>query len=215
MTMEALESGSLGYLDSNNFIYYRIDKGPWLMLEPGNDVAIEKGQIIEFKGIYKIIGDVRMLTTTFKCKLSGNSLSLIFGDDFKGKDDLSAYPQAFEFLFNYCDVTDVTADFLPATTLAYRCYGDMFYGCTGLTTAPVLPATQLAQSCYSSMFQNCSKLNYIKMLATDISAAYCLSNWVNGVASTGTFVKNPEATWDVVGDSGVPSGWTVKFDGEE
>lgn len=210
MTMEALESGSLRYLDSDNFIYYRIDKGPWLMLEPWNDVVIEKGQIIEFKGVYKIIGDVRMLTTTFKCKLSGNSLSLIFGDDFKGKDDLSAYPQAFEFLFSYCDVTDVTADFLPATTLAYRCYGDMFYGCTSLTTAPVLPATQLAQSCYSNMFQNCSKLNYIKMLATDISATDCLFKWVDGVASTGTFVKNKNATWNVTGSSGVPSGWTIQ-----
>lgn len=51
------------------------------------------------------------------------------------------------------------------------------------------------------------------MLATDISGG--LYDWVRGVASTGTFVKNPEATWDVIGTSGVPSGWTVKFDGED
>ena len=46
-------------------------------------------------------------------------------------------------------------------------------------------------------------------------SSYYTGYWVRGVASTGTFVKNPDATWDVVGVSGVPEGWTVKFDGEE
>ena len=53
------------------------------------------------------------------------------------------------------------------------------------------------------------------MLATDISASSCLSNWVNGVASTGTFVKNPAMTSLTTGQSGIPSGWTVINDGEE
>ena len=35
------------------------------------------------------------------------------------------------------------------------------------------------------------------------------SNWVNGVASSGTFVKNVAAKWDVTGVNGIPSGWTV------
>ena len=102
-----------------------------------------------------------------------------------------------------------TAPELPATTLAHRCYNSMFYGCTSLTTAPELPATTLANYCYIYMFHRCTKLNYIKMLATDISATSCLANWVYIVASSGTFVKNPEATWDVVGVNGVPEGWTV------
>jgi hypothetical protein len=81
--------------------------------------------------------------------------------------------------------------------------------------APELPATTLAQGCYQSMFNGCTKLNYIKMLATDISASYCLYNWVKDVASTGTFVKNKDATWNVTGAHGIPSGWTVVNDGEE
>ena len=44
------------------------------------------------------------------------------------------------------------------------------------------------------------------MLATNISATNCLKNWVSWVASTGTFVKNAKATWNVVGTSGVPTG---------
>ena len=108
-----------------------------------------------------------------------------------------------------------TAPALPATTLVNSCYGTMFQNCTSLTTAPELPATTLVSYCYSNMFYGCSKLNYIKMLATYIYVTHGLTNWVSGVASSGTFVKNPEATWDVVGENGVPSGWTVKFDGEE
>lgn len=35
------------------------------------------------------------------------------------------------------------------------------------------------------------------------------SNWLDGVSSSGTFVKNAAATWNVVGANGVPEGWTV------
>jgi hypothetical protein len=57
-------------------------------------------------------------------------------------------------------------------------------------------------------------LNYIKMLATDISATDCLTNWVSGVASSGTFVKDLNMTTLSNGTSGIPSGWTVEDYGE-
>jgi hypothetical protein len=65
------------------------------------------------------------------------------------------------------------------------------------------------------MFENCSKLNYIKMLATNISASNCLKYWVNGVARTGTFVKNAAMTTLPTSSSsnyygGIPNGWTVE-----
>ena len=98
---------------------------------------------------------------------------------------------------------------LPATTLASKCYYEMFLNCKSLIQAPVLPATTLASSCYSRMFNGCSKLNYIKMMATDISASSCLSNWVSGVATSGTFLKDPSMTSLPTGNSGIPDGWTV------
>jgi hypothetical protein len=58
------------------------------------------------------------------------------------------------------------------------------------------------------MFNGCSKLNYIKAMFTTIPSG--TNNWVSGVAATGTFVKNSEATWDVTGNDGVPSGWTIE-----
>ena len=98
---------------------------------------------------------------------------------------------------------------LPATNLARSCYGEMFWGCTSLTQAPELLATHLTDYCYWYMFFGCSNLNYIKMMATDISADQCLNNWVNGVSTTGTFVKNKDASWDIIVDCGIPTGWTV------
>ena len=103
----------------------------------------------------------------------------------------------------------VNAPELPATTVEGYCYNRMFYNCTSLVNAPTLPATTLASNCYEYMFYNCSKLNYIKMLATDISAYNCLNNWVYKVASSGTFVKNPDMNSLPTGTSGIPSGWTV------
>jgi hypothetical protein len=102
-----------------------------------------------------------------------------------------------------------TAPELPATMLASNCYNGMFYDCTSLTSAPELPAPELARCCYYFMFYGCSNLNYIKCLATDISATDCTKNWVNGVSSTGTFVKHPDVNSWAVGNSGIPSGWTV------
>ena len=119
----------------------------------------------------------------------------------------------YNYMFYNCKSL-TTAPELPATTLANSCYQNMFNLCTSLRTAPVLPATALANNCYYYMFTGCTKLTYIKMLAIDISASNCLSAWVSGVASAGTFVKNPAMTTLPTGTSGIPSGWTVVNDGE-
>ena len=103
-----------------------------------------------------------------------------------------------------------TAPELPATALTTSCYCCMFSNCKNLTTAPVLPATTLVSNCYSYMFDGCTNLNYIKAMFTITPSATYTSNWVSGVAATGTFVKNSAAVWDVSGANGIPTGWTVQ-----
>ena len=114
-------------------------------------------------------------------------------------------------MFNGC-TSLTTAPALPATTLVDSCYYSMFSGCTSLTTAPVLPATTLVRNCYYQMFKGCTSLNYIKAMFTTTPSASYTYNWVNGVSATGTFVKNSEATWNVTGVHGVPTGWTVEIE---
>jgi hypothetical protein len=60
------------------------------------------------------------------------------------------------------------------------------------------------------MFAGCTSLNYIKAMFTTTPSTTYTNNWVSGVASTGTFVKNSAATWNVTGTSGIPTGWTVQ-----
>ena len=115
----------------------------------------------------------------------------------------------YQSMFSGCKSL-TTAPELPATALAYSCYNSMFEVCSSLTTAPELPATTLKSGCYSSMFRGCTSLNYIKCLATDIPSSSCTSNWVGGVASTGTFVKaSSMASW-TTGNNGIPTGWIVE-----
>ena len=119
----------------------------------------------------------------------------------------------YDSMFANC-TSLTTAPELPATTLATACYYAMFFGCTGLTTAPDLSASTLVDRCYRDMFSGCTGLNYIKCLATDISAEYCTTNWVDGVASSGTFVKAASMSSWTTGVDGIPTGWVVENEGD-
>lgn len=117
--------------------------------------------------------------------------------------------ECYKGMFHSCTSLVKAMDILPATRItSSNAYNYMFYGCTSLEVAPVLPAKEIYNNCYTSMFYGCSKLNYVKALFT--SNIGCCENWLYGVSSSGTFVKNAEATWDVVGVSGVPEGWTIQ-----
>jgi hypothetical protein len=99
---------------------------------------------------------------------------------------------------------------LPATALTENCYNLMFDDCYALERAPELPAKTLVTRCYYFMFQYCFNLKYIKCLATDgFSSSGCLQNWTYGVASSGTFVKDANATSWPTGGHGIPNGWTI------
>ena len=138
----------------------------------------------------------------------------------------------YSSMFSGCTAL-TTAPELPATTMTCNCYRELFKNCTSLTTAPDLPATTLyppnvtgdydgtTAGCYYQMFYGCSSLNYIKAMfiactwtqrssSSSSKIAYCTKDWVSGVASTGTFVKNSAAQWNVTGVNGIPTGWTVE-----
>ena len=114
----------------------------------------------------------------------------------------------YHSMFSGC-TSLTTASALPATTLVTSCYENMFKGCTSLTTAPVLPATTLVSRCYDWLFKDCSSLNYIKAMFTTTPSSSYTGGWVDGVSSSGTFVKNSSASWSVRGVNGIPNNWTI------
>lgn len=154
--------------------------------------------VISPSGIF----DFFRLFQNFTCLTDASNL-------FLGIKTTTLKANCYQAMFLGC--TSLTqAPMLPTTTLSTYCYNGMFSGCTSLTQAPELPATTLAARCYEQMFYNCTSLNYIKCLATNISATNCLSDWVSGVASSGTFVKASSMTSWPTGASGIPSGWTIQ-----
>lgn len=99
------------------------------------------------------------------CNLSGNIMSLLYGDDFEDKTEVGK--NAFAYLFFSWTVggfiSDVSRLKFPATTVGDYAYSQMF-SCAGsasgyslshpFTKPPKLPATALGVSCYSYMFSN-------------------------------------------------------------
>lgn len=121
-------------------------------------------------------------------------------------------PSCYSSMFYGC-TSLVSLNPLNATTLAAGCYESMFYGCSKITTAPDLIATSWfhADNCYKNMFQGCSKLSYVKCLITgDTTTLSYTENWLKSVSSTGTFVKHPNNTTWLRGDSYVPTNWTIE-----
>ena len=114
-------------------------------------------------------------------------------------------------MFEGCtSLTGVTNINLP-TTVGEGCYSNMFKGCISLPTSPSLPAATLQANCYKAMFSGCTSLEHITCIATDLSANDCTLNWVEGVASSGTFTRDANADWSVkTGNDGIPAGWTVQ-----
>ena len=119
----------------------------------------------------------------------------------------------YQSMFSNCSSLINPPSILPATNLTTKCYYNMFNGCTNLINSPILPSSNLANNCYQYMFQGCSKLNYVTALFINYSNNNDeFTNWLNGVSSTGTFVRNNNINYNVEeirGKNGIPSNWNV------
>jgi hypothetical protein len=112
-------------------------------------------------------------------------------------------------MFQYCINLEEVGN-LPATTLAEYCYANMFEGCEMLTAFPLLAATTVPSYAYNQMFKNCESLNNVGCLATTFQGFGNTDSWLEGVAEEGTFVKAADMNYWEDGDSGIPINWTVE-----
>ena len=240
LTFEALEPTTFSF--STNNLQYSLDNGStWTTLTVGNNtpqLAIGDKILWKQTGLTpNSTNGIGTFSATGNFNAYGNIMSLYYGDNFVGEDDLTRKDYAFKAAFyENIKLIDASNLILPATTLANNCYWEMFNGCTSLTTAPKLPATTLTTRCYNNMFRDCESLttapklpattlvsgcyrymfigceslNNIKCLATSISASNCTQGWISGVAASGTFIKDINTDWSTkTGINGIPSGWTV------
>ena len=117
---------------------------------------------------------------------------------------------AYGCMFKDCVMLETTP-VMSATTLdgGVGHFENMFQGCTGITHALLPPVTELGSYSYSGMFSGCTALNYVVCEVTSLgqNSTY---NWMDGVAQTGTFIKNPNMNSWSSGVDGIPIGWTVQ-----
>lgn len=113
-----------------------------------------------------------------------------------------------EQMFKNCTNLKTAPSRLPMSRFGARW---AFQNCKSLEVAPVLFSTTTAGYCYTEMFSGCSSLRYVKAMFISLSGTTPTGNWLKSVAAEGVFVKNREATWDVTGASGVPTGWTIEY----
>ena len=137
--------------------------------------------------------------------VGGNVMSLLYGDDFEGKElpevsngtpllfrnllqnnttlidastlilPLNVQTQCYEDMFQG-DTSLLYPPMLEATVMAKQCYEKMFYGCESLVYAPDLPATTLAEGCYYQMFRQCQSLTEPPELPATTLAEGCYAN---------------------------------------
>ena len=113
----------------------------------------------------------------------------------------------FSAMFSGCtSLTSIPR--LGASTNNYM-YDRAFYGCTSLTGV-TLPFTSIANGNVYQMFDGCTNLRYVSCPATYIGSSSDTYNWLNNVASSGTFIKSSLSFdgWQS-GPSGIPYGWTA------
>ena len=201
-TFEALEDGILSFVmkSSDDDIQYSKDNGStWTSLASGETVSVVTGDKVIWKstitpGSGRKPG-IGIFLSSNKFNVSGNIMSLLYGDDFKEQTSLEGKDSAFSELFNNCSyLTDTSNLILLSTTLAKSCYSSMFEGCTNLTTAPELPATTLASDCYLEMFNGCTSLTTSPELSATTLARACYRSMFSGCTSLTTAPELPVTT---------------------
>lgn len=161
LTFIAQDNGTFTFSgNTGSSLSYSLDSGStWSTPSSSFTTStIQSGNKVLWKGTNS--SNIGTFSSTGRFVAEGNSMSLIYGDDFSGQTSIST-PSAFARMFEGCTgLTSAENMVLPARTLQMACYYGMFSGCTALTTAmEILPCTgTIRQSAYANMFEGCTSL---------------------------------------------------------
>lgn len=131
--------------------------------------------------------------------LSGNIMSLVYGDNFIGQTTLNStytFYHLFSGLMEYEGITGtlVSAGNLVLPATSNYCYYQMFITEGRLTTPPKLTATTLAEGCYRFMFAECTSLSITPTLSATTMADYSYASMFQGCTSLTTPTALPATT---------------------
>ncbi len=196
-TITALGNGAIKISKGINYtIYYSKDSGAtWSALYKDGTVPVNSGDTVMWKRNTPKNDWFGTFSASCRFNVEGNIMSLIYGDNFSDETDLTEYEGIFDYLFSGCtNVINAENLKLPATTLAYSCYYNMFKNCSSLETAPQLPAINLANHCYDGMFRGCASLSVAPELPATTLTDYCYWGMFSGCTSLTTAPELPATT---------------------
>lgn len=122
-------------------------------------------------GIGKITSDQ---DKEYNYKVSGDIMSMIFGDDAAVNYSLAGYTRCFQNMLISGRLLDAGDLILKATELAPYCYNMLLYGCNNNTRLPKeLPAKTLVSNCYR-YFSNGGSYTEIPIIKAETTATYSL-----------------------------------------
>lgn len=185
LTFIAQDNGTFTFSgNTGSSLSYSLDNGStWSAPSSSFTTStIQSGNKVLWKGTNS--SNIGTFSSTGRFVAEGNSMSLIYGDDFSGQTSISTQ-SAFARMFEGCTgLTSAENMVLPATTLQRACYYGMFSGCTALTTAmTVLPGYSPKQSCYAYMFAGCTSLTRAPELPGNLSQSSGGKSAYNGMFS--------------------------------
>lgn len=249
LRFEVVSSGTFTFtaMDTNsaNTVDYSLDSGQtWSTIGNGQSTpTVSSGEYIYWRGSDMTTESnkgIGRFAATGNFNIEGNIMSLLYGNNFEGQTNLSNFNSAFQNLFSgntyvidasklelpattlffqvytnmFSRASNLTAapSLTAATTLATGCYYNMFYNCTSLLTSSsyMLPAATLVENCYRQMFYGCSKVTKITCLATSgINTNNSTANWLAGNSQSGVLTRANSSVSWPSGNSGKPSKWSL------
>lgn len=241
-TIEFYDTTGTKNITVKHSVSYSTDKKNWTSVESGTTISVTASKVY-FKNVGNTFttynddtsgGAVFILSNDFK--VSGNIMSLLYGDDFIGQTVLTLSSNFRELLTTQPNLIDASNLILPATTITGGCYRDIMAYCSNLKYSfKELPAETIGNYSYREMFYTCTslltapefkmksfgrlgsviyafyntKVTSIKIATTEIPTSGAIfTEWLTGTPA-GVLYKPKDATYD---DSllKLPSTWTVE-----
>lgn len=169
-------------------VSYSLDGRNWTTLTNVNSksadisdtINITTGQKVYIKGIMKKRkgdnGGLVNLNTSYKFNLGGNVASLLFGDNFEGKEDYTFTNDnnmLLQSAFANKYVVDASNLIIPFNTPPANAYKDMFMNCTYLVLPPTTIKVPFGRGYVcSQMFRGCTSLTTMPNLIIDSHSGY-------------------------------------------
>ena len=197
------------------YVRYKINNGEWktfyyneaggvYVKENGNSVTLQQGDTLQIINKSNHFDSLFIWTetdadfNTLECTVSGNVMSLVWGDDFVyAPANKVPYPGVMTWpysndelrLGNFIEskrITDASNLWLPTRNLGKNIFNGMFSEYTILTAPPAINAKHLSYGACEGMFYGCTSLQTMPTILTETAEARAFKDMFNGCSALST-----------------------------